>query len=103
MLFSSMVTLNLESQQTEPGLAESWSVGPDQKTWTFKLRKNLRWSDGQPLTADDVVFTWNDVMYNPNFNRTTFDLFRDKMFQVSKVDDTTVRVITSGVFAPFVQ
>src|SRR4051794_25152508 len=33
LLFSSLVNVNLESQQAEPGLAESWSVGPDQKTW----------------------------------------------------------------------
>jgi peptide/nickel transport system substrate-binding protein len=105
MLFSSLVGVNLESQEAEPGLAESWSVGPDQKTWTFKLRKNLRWSDGEPLTADDVVFTWNDVMYNPKYNQVTYDLFRinGKNFEVTKVDDVTVRVVTPEIFAPFVE
>lgn len=105
LLFSSLVGVNMENQQPEPALAESWSVAPDQKTWTFKLRKNLRWSDGQPLTADDVVFTWNDVMYNSNYNQTTYELFRlgGKSFEVSKVDDTTVRVVTPEVFAPFVE
>jgi len=105
MLFSSLVEVNLESQEAEPGLAESWSVGPDQKTWTFKLRKNLRWSDGEPLTADDVVFTWNDVMYNPKYNEVTYELFRSngKNFEVTKVDDVTVRVVTPEVFAPFVE
>jgi peptide/nickel transport system substrate-binding protein len=105
LLFSSLVGVNLESQEAEPGLAESWSVAPDQKTWTFKLRKNLRWSDGQPLTADDVVFTWNDVMYNPKFNQVTYELFRSKgrNFEVTKVDDVTVRVVTPEIFAPFVE
>ena len=105
LLFSPLVQLNMESQQAEPGLAESWSVGPDQKTWTFKLRKNLRWSDGQPLTADDVVFTWMDVMYNPKYNQSTYDLFRSsgKNFEVTKVDDVTVQVVTPDVFAPFVE
>ena len=55
----------MTSQQIEPGLAESWTNSPDGKTWTFKLRKNLRWSDGEPLTADDVVFTCNDVDLQP--------------------------------------
>src|SRR5690242_20348809 len=54
LIFGSLVAINLNTQQPEPALAESWSVAPDHKTWTFKLRKNLRWSDGQPLTADDV-------------------------------------------------
>ena len=97
--------MNMESQQPEPGLAESWAVAPDQKTWTFKLRKNLRWGDGEPLTADDVVFTWNDVMFNPKYNQTTYDLFRNggKNFEVTKVDDLTVRVVTPEIFAPFVE
>jgi peptide/nickel transport system substrate-binding protein len=105
LLFSSLVEMNLESQEAEPGLAESWSVAPDQKTWIFKLRKNLRWSDGEPLTADDVVFTWNDVMYNPKFNQATYELFRSngKNFAVTKVDDVTVRVVTPEVFAPFLE
>ena len=105
LLFSSLVTINFESQEPEPGLAESWSVAPDQKTWTFKLRKNLRWSDGEPLTADDVVFTWNEVMYNPKYNPGTYDMFRanGKNFEVTKVDDLTVRVVTPEVFAPFVE
>src|ERR1041385_7994933 len=105
LLFSSLVIVNMESQQGEPGLAESWSVTPDGKTWTFKLRKNLRWSDGEPLTADDVVFTWNDVMYNRGFNLTMGDLFRSggKNFEVTKLDDTTVRVVTGEIFAPFLE
>jgi peptide/nickel transport system substrate-binding protein len=105
LLFSSLVGINLDTQQPEPALAESWSVAPDQKTWTFKLRKNLRWSDGQPLTADDVVFTWNDIMYNPKFNQVTYDLFRlgGKNFEVTKVDDLTIRVVTPEVFAPFLE
>src|SRR6185437_12809545 len=105
LLFSSLVTVNMETQEAEPGLAESWSVAPDQKTWTFKLRKNLRWSDGQPLTADDVVFTWNEVMYNPRYNRLTYDLFRGdgKNFAVTKIDDLTVRVVTPEIFAPFLE
>jgi peptide/nickel transport system substrate-binding protein len=105
LLFSALVNVDMESQQAVPGLAESWSVEPDQKTWTFKLRKNLRWSDGEPLTADDVIFTWNDVMYNAKYNQGTYELFRShgKNFEVSKVDDLTVRVVTPDVFAPFLE
>jgi peptide/nickel transport system substrate-binding protein len=105
LLFNSLVSINFQSQDVEPGLAESWSVAPDQKTWTFKLRKNLRWSDGEPLTADDVVFTWNEIIYNQNYNQLTYDLFRShgKKFEVTKVDDLTVRVVTPEVFAPFLE
>jgi peptide/nickel transport system substrate-binding protein len=105
LLFSSLVSFDMVTQEPAPGLAESWSVEPDQKTWTFKLRKGLRWSDGQPLTADDVVFTWNDVIYNPEYGQLTHDLFRvdGKNFAVTKVDDLTVRVVTPEVLASFLQ
>ena len=63
-------------------------------------------SDGQPLTsADDVVFTWNDVIYNPDIvNVTRAEFQMDKTnFTITKVDDLTVRVVTPKVYAPFLQ
>jgi peptide/nickel transport system substrate-binding protein len=45
-----------------PGLAESWDVTPDQRTWTFHLRPGITWHDGSPLTADDVVFTYRRII-----------------------------------------
>jgi peptide/nickel transport system substrate-binding protein len=98
-----LVRVDAPSQEILPGLAESWSVAPDNVTWTFHLRKGLKWSDGQPLNADDVVFTWNDIIYNPAFPNPTRDQFTidGKNFDVSKVDDDTIRVVTPGVYAPF--
>jgi peptide/nickel transport system substrate-binding protein len=105
LLFAPLIQLDLVAQEPAPALAESWTVAPDQKTWTFKLRPGLRWSDGQPLTAADVVFTWNDVMYDPQMNQLTYNLFRvdGKPFSVTRVDAQTVRVVTPGVFAPFLE
>jgi len=105
LLFASLIELNFATQEPSPGLAESWTVEPDQKTWTFKLRQGVRWSDGKPFSADDVVFTWNDIMYNPELNRLTFDLFRinGKPFLITKVDDYTIKVVTPEVFAPFLE
>jgi peptide/nickel transport system substrate-binding protein len=105
LLYRPLVELDLVNQQPGPGLAESWSVEPDQKTWTFKLRRGVRWSDGHPLTADDVVFTWNQVMYNRQLNQLTFDLFHvgGKPFVISSLDEATVRVVTPEVFAPLLE
>src|SRR5258705_4758371 len=63
-LFASLVNMDLISSEPRPWLAESWQVAEDKKTWTFKLRKGVRWTDGKPLTADDVKFTWDDI-YKP--------------------------------------
>ncbi|MBL9171447.1 MAG: ABC transporter substrate-binding protein [Verrucomicrobiales bacterium] len=100
--FSGLVDYDYTTLSPRPALAESWSVEPDQKTWTFKLRRNLWWSDGHPLTADDVVFTWQ-VIYDPNIDNVTADAFRidGKNFEVTKVDDHTIKVITPDIYAPF--
>jgi peptide/nickel transport system substrate-binding protein len=105
LLHASLVNLNWLNQEPGPGLAESWSVDADQKTWTFKLRHGVYWSDGRPFNADDVVFTWNEIMYNPEMNTATYNIFRinNKNFEVSKLDDYTVRVVTPEVFAPFLE
>ncbi len=104
LLYASLVRIDAVTQEAGPSLAVSWSVAADQQTWTIKLREGVHWSDGRLFTADDVVFTWNDVMYNPGLNRATLEVFRvnGKNFEVSKIDDLAVRVVTPGVFAPFV-
>ncbi len=53
-------------QKQQPRLAESYSVSADGLTYTFKLRKDVKWHDGQPFTAADVVATWKIIM-NPDF------------------------------------
>ena len=104
-LFASLLGDDPVTQQVEAGLADSWTNLPDGKTWTFHLRKNLRWSDGAPITADDVVFTCNDLIYNTNFNPVMADQVRvdGKNFTVTKVDDLTVQVVTPEIYAPFLE
>lgn len=57
LLYTPLVTVDDKGVPT-PGLAEKWDVSPDNLTYTFHLRKDLKFSDGTPLTADDVAFTW---------------------------------------------
>ena len=47
-----------------PYLADSWTTSADQLTWTFKIHPGLKWSDGQPLTAQDAAWTFNLIMHN---------------------------------------
>ena len=101
-LFANLLGFDYSTQQVSPGLAATWTNSPDGLTWTFNLRKGLRWSDGQPLTADDVVFTWKAI-YDPEVINPTRDLFtiNGKKFTVTKVDDLTIQVVTPEVYAPF--
>jgi len=104
-MFWGLLNFDVPTQAVKPALAEFWTNSPDGKTWIFRLRKNLRWSDGLPLTADDVIFTWNDVIYNPQIPNPLRDEFiiDGKKFIVTKLDDLTVQVVTPEVYAPFLQ
>ncbi len=104
-LYAGLMGFDWVTQKATPGLAASYKVAEDQKTWTFTLRKNLKWSDGQPLTVDDVVFTWNEIIFNPKVDNVTRDLFMQdgKPFTVTKVDDFTVQIVTPQVYPPFLE
>lgn len=58
------LTQTAKNGDPEPYLATKWKTSPDRLTWTFTLRPGLKWSDGQPLTAKDVAWTYNLIMKN---------------------------------------
>lgn len=71
-----------------PGIAESWTASPDGKTWTFKIRSGVKWSDGQPLTAKDVAYTFNRVV-NGETENAAFYNYVANLKKVTAPDDTT--------------
>ncbi len=85
-----------------PKLAKSFSISPDKKEITFVLRKGLKWSDGHPLNADDVVFTFDTIVRKGYGNSSYRDVLsvRGKFPDVIKVDDLTVKFRTTVPFAP---
>ncbi|MDH2926338.1 oligopeptide ABC transporter substrate-binding protein OppA [Lonepinella koalarum] len=60
-LFEGLTTADSEGN-TIPGVAESWDHSDDYKTWTFHLRKDAKWSNGDPVTAQDFVFSWQRLV-----------------------------------------
>jgi peptide/nickel transport system substrate-binding protein len=80
---------------TIPGLAESWKGSEDGKTWTYKLRDGLKWSDGKPLTAEDIAWTINTSRDEEWINHSATTVNLDATAQ----DDTTL-VIKSKVPDP---
>ena len=89
---TSLVEFEPGLSKVTPALAESWSISPDGKTYTFKLRKGLRWSDGKPFTADDIEFFYKAIASNktlaPNFPQWLTTAGQPAV--ISKVDDLTV-------------
>lgn len=85
-----------------PALAEAMpKAGADKKTFTFKLRSGLRWNDGTPITADDVVFTYR-LLYDPAYAQVNSP-FRSQwvsnVASVTALDNHTVQLKTKEVYA----
>jgi oligopeptide transport system substrate-binding protein len=57
-IYEGLMRLDPKTGEPIPGLAESCDISPDGKIYTFHLRTNLVWSTGEPITADDVVYSW---------------------------------------------
>ncbi len=105
--FEGLTTQNGITAEVEPGLAESWEISPDKLRFTFTLRPGLKWSDGAPLTADDVVFTYNEVYFNPKIPNSTIDVLRigpnRALPKVRMLDDLRVEFTLPEPFAPFLR
>ncbi|HTL90121.1 MAG TPA: ABC transporter substrate-binding protein [Leptolyngbya sp.] len=88
----------------DPALAESWKFSPDRRRVVFTLRPDLKWSDGEPLTADDVVFTYEDIVFNPLIptdQKESIQIGENKVFpKVRKISDRQVEFILPEPFAP---
>ena len=72
-----------------PEIATSWEVSPDGKLWTFKIREGVMWSDGEPLTADDVAFTYN---FNVQNQIGLYYAYWQGIEKAVAVDPTTVEI-----------
>jgi peptide/nickel transport system substrate-binding protein len=84
----------------EPNVAKSYEVNADSTEYTIHLRKGMKWSDGQPFTADDVIFYWEHMLIPETFGKKLYDCYYsvdpvtgDKArCDVTKVDDYTFKV-----------
>lgn len=109
---AALVAFDAEKMEFVPALAKSWDVSEDQRTYTFHLRKGIRWSDGEPFDADDVMFTFDVILADeidpksgkprPLYpSRYYNELFYDgKKLTYEKIDSHTVAFTTPFVFAP---
>ena len=91
-MMADLIHINRVTQKTEPALASSWKISDDGRSFTLKLRRGLRFSDGQPFDADDVVFTFK-VYLDEKVNSPQRDLLviNGKPLSVTKIDAYTVR------------
>ena len=81
-----------------PAVAKSLTPNSDGSVWTAKLRKGMKWSDGMPFTADDLIFQYQDVILNDELtpSKPPFLRLGSTLGQVRKMDDTTVQFAFDG-------
>jgi peptide/nickel transport system substrate-binding protein len=99
-LMGDLIEINRSTQQTEPALAKSWTMSPDGRAFTLQLRKGIRFSDGQPFDADDVVFSFNvymdEAIDSPQRDLLIID---GKPIAVTKIDQYSVRFVLPRPYA----
>ena len=103
IMYDGLVTTDVVTGKTIPKLAKSFSVNG--KEYIVNLRHGLKWSDGKPITADDVVFTWQNIIFDGFGNTSTRDsvMIDGKLPTVEKIDGYTVKFVTPEPFAPFLR
>lgn len=89
-LFEGLTVLDERSTRPLPAAAESWEISKDGLVWTFRLRANLQWSNGDPLTADDFVQSWRRILH-PEFAAENawylFALKNAEAYNAKKISD----------------
>jgi len=103
IMMRGLVDIHPNTSAIVPELARSWDLSEDGLEIIFHLRRGLQWSDGAPFTADDVLFTFNDLYYNEDVDTDTRDILQlpdDTFPEFEKIDDYTVRVSLSVPFRP---
>ena len=110
-IFESLITRDPDTLDWKPELADRWEVSEDGKTITFHIDPRAKFSDGTPVTADDVVFSVNTIL-NPEIDAANLRSYYEDIERCEKVDERTVRFIwkktyfksfeVSGAYAPII-
>ncbi len=102
--YHNLVRWNREWDEVIPHVADSFEISDDATTFTFHLRPGHKWSDGEPFTADDILFWYEDVLMNPELTPGIDPLWTvaGEPMKVVKVDDQTVRFEFSAPYATFI-
>ena len=103
LMYDGLLTTDAISGKVVPLLAKSFEVNGNE--YTIHLRKGLKWSDNKPITVDDVLYTYWEVVFKGLGNTATRDamMINGKLPKLYKIDDYTVKFVTSQPFAPFLR
>lgn len=105
LIFEGLTYTDPRNYKVMPSLAQSWQSSEDGRVWVFNLRRDVYWNDGVKFTAEDVVFTFNDIIYNENIPTSARDIFTidGKKIKVEALDKYQVKFTLPFTFAPFLR
>ena len=105
LMYDSLFSDDPVTGEIKPKLAKSYEILDGGKKVIVKLRDGIKWSDGKEITADDVVFTWNEIVFKglEGSGFSSLVLIDGKYPEVNKIDSKTVEFKIHTVFAPFVR
>lgn len=88
-VYETLLKRDNETLELVPVLAESWEISDDKMKYTFKLREDVKWHDGQPFTAEDVVFSYEKIM-DPKVDSPHLKSYYQEILDVKALDEHTV-------------
>ena len=91
LMYDYLIGYSLKDMSPEPGLAEHWETSEDGLTWTFHIRDGVTWSDGKPLTARDVAYTYNRIL-DGGPEADTWSSYLASVDTITAPDDATVEL-----------
>ncbi|MCU0283726.1 MAG: ABC transporter substrate-binding protein [Candidatus Nanopelagicales bacterium] len=94
LMYPTLTTSSAEDFSPVPDLAESWTESADQTTWTYRIRPDLTWSDGTPLTARDAAYSFNRVI-DGDYEQTNYGGYVANITRAEAPDDTTLVLTVS--------
>ena len=89
LMYDTLTQYSAKDFSVAPGLASAWQESPDHSTWTYTIRSGQKWSDGVPLTAHDVAYTFNRII-NGQYEKTNYGSYVRTITKVTAPNDTTV-------------
>jgi peptide/nickel transport system substrate-binding protein len=103
LMYDGLLTTNSFNGNLEPKLAKRFEVLDNKLSYILELRHGVKWSDGKEITADDVVYTYNTIVFGGYGNTSVRDALyvNGKLPKVEKLDKYTVKFTTPVPFAPF--
>lgn len=103
--YHNLVRWSIDWTEVIPDVAESFEINDEGTVFTFYLREGMRWSDGAPFTADDILFAFNDIYLNPEVFPAppTWLVSGDAPVVVEKIDDYTFRCTFAAPNGMFMQ